>query len=57
MYVLKYSRIVTESEFMKHTLDRQVFKTKFCFEIHEKSDEKFSRLYEVTNSETGVAIA
>jgi hypothetical protein len=43
MYVLKYSRTVTEPEFMKHTLDRELFKNKFLFEIHEKSDEMCSR--------------
>jgi hypothetical protein len=42
---------------MKHTLDRELFKNKFFFEIREKTEEKCSHWYEVTNSETDVAIA
>jgi len=39
MYVLKYSRTATEPELMKHILDQELFKNKFCLEIREKSDE------------------
>jgi hypothetical protein len=33
MYVLKYSRTATEPEFMKHILDREIFKNKFCLKF------------------------
>jgi hypothetical protein len=39
----KVNLTVTKPVFMKHTLDRELFKTNFCSENHEDSDETFTR--------------